>query len=88
MNFRPLTGIAALGLVLLASCHPYNEKPAQQPTGKPPEKTVTSADQQKIKEQQDQMKAKEEAKKQIRKSMISEVKRVVSKASGHRKIRL
>jgi hypothetical protein len=59
MTFRPTSGFAALGCVLLASCYPYDENPQKRQGNKPPQKTVTSAEQQKIKEQRDQIKEKE-----------------------------
>ena len=63
MNIRFSTASAALGCILLASCYPYNENRGRKPSGKPPEKTVSSADQQKIQAQRDQLK-KDELKKQ------------------------
>ncbi len=60
MNLRFLTGFAALGCVLFASCTPFNEQQNRRPTQKPAQKTVTAAEQQKIQEQRDLMKQKEE----------------------------
>lgn len=60
MNFRFLTGLTALGCVLLASCTPYNEHPNKKPTQKAAQKSATTAEQQKIQEQRDLMKQKEE----------------------------
>ncbi len=60
MNLRFLTGFAALGCVLLASCTPYNEHPNKKATGNPTQKTATAAEQQKIQEQRDLLKQKEE----------------------------
>lgn len=55
MNSRFLTASAALGCILLASCYPYNENRGRKPSGKPPEKTVSSQDQQKIQEQREKL---------------------------------
>jgi hypothetical protein len=60
MNHRFLTGFAALGCVLLASCTPYNEQQNKKPTRKLGQKTATAAEQQKTQEQRDLMKQKEE----------------------------
>lgn len=63
MNIRIFTAIAALGCVLFASCHPYNESANKKPIQKTPPKTVTTPEQQKVQEERDRMKAQEEAKK-------------------------
>lgn len=60
MNLRFLTGFAALGCVLFASCTPFNEQQNKKPAQKPAQKTATAAEQQKIQEQRDLMKQKEE----------------------------
>jgi hypothetical protein len=60
MNLRFLTGFAALGCVLFASCTPFNEQQNKKPTRKPAQKTATTAEQQKVQEQRDLMKQKEE----------------------------
>ena len=60
MNLRFLTGFAALGCVLLASCTPYNEHPHKKPTPKPTPKTTTTAAEQKAQAQPDLAKPKEE----------------------------
>ena len=60
MNLRFLTGFAALGCVLFASCTPYNEQQNKKPTRKPAQKAATTAEQQKIQEQRDLMQQKEE----------------------------
>jgi hypothetical protein len=60
MNHRFLTGFAALGCVLFASCTPFNEQQTKRPAQKPAQKTATAAEQQKVQEQRDLMKQKEE----------------------------
>lgn len=60
MNLRFLSGFAALGCVLFASCTPYNEQQNKKPTRKPAQKAATTAEQQKIQEQRDLMQQKEE----------------------------
>ena len=60
MNLRLLTGFAALGCLLFASCTPYNEQQNKKATRKSAQKTATTAEQQKIQEQRDLMTQKEE----------------------------
>jgi hypothetical protein len=62
MKSHTLSGIAALGCAMLASCYPYPEN-REAPANKPPEKTVTSNDQQKVQAERDRMKAETEKKK-------------------------
>ncbi len=63
MNSHLLTGFTALGCILLASCHPYNENQDKKPVKQPEPKTLTAAEQKKAKEERDSMKQKEAAKK-------------------------
>lgn len=63
MNFRLLTGLAAIICVALASCHPYNENAGKKKPVKGPEKVLTAEEQAKLKEQEAKKKAEEEKKK-------------------------
>lgn len=63
MNQRIFTGIAALGCVLLASCHPFNESANKKPIPKKGSTVATTPEQQKLQKQLDDLKAKEAAKK-------------------------
>ena len=63
MNLRIFTGFAALGCILLASCHPFNESANKKPNPKPGPTTTVSPEQQKLQKQLDELKAKEAAKK-------------------------
>lgn len=63
MNLRIFTGFAALGCMLLASCHPYNESANKKPIAKKGPATVSTPEQQKLQKQRDELKAQDEAKK-------------------------
>jgi hypothetical protein len=63
MNFRILTGLAAIVCLSLASCYPYNEKPRNKKANKGPEKVLTPEEQQKLKDDEARKKAEEELKK-------------------------
>jgi hypothetical protein len=63
MNFRILTGLAAIVCISLASCHPYNENQGKKKPTKGTEKKVTPEEQAKLKEQEAKKKAEDEMKK-------------------------
>lgn len=63
MNSQLLTGITALGCVLLASCYPYNENQNKKPVTSQQQKPLTAVEQKKVQAERDQMKMKDEAKK-------------------------
>lgn len=63
MNFRLLTGLAAIVCVSLSACHPYNENVGKKKPVKGPEKVLTAEEQAKLKEEEAKKKAEEEKKK-------------------------
>jgi len=63
MNFRLLTGLAAIICVSLAACRPYDEHQGKKKPVKGPEKTVTPEEQAKLKEEEAKKKAEEDKKK-------------------------
>jgi len=58
MKTSLITGIAAVGCVLMASCYPYPEPPPHRGQHKP-DGSLSSPEQQKIQEQRDKLKEKE-----------------------------
>ncbi|MFT3990537.1 MAG: hypothetical protein QM680_03920 [Luteolibacter sp.] len=62
MKTRLISGTAALGCLLMASCYPIQEGPRRKPN-QGPDQSVTSQNQQKIQDQRDKMKQKAEAEK-------------------------
>ena len=59
MKTSLITGIAAVGCVLMASCYPYPE-PNPHHGQRKPDGSVSSAEQQKLQEQRDKLKEKEQ----------------------------
>ncbi|MFT4175717.1 MAG: hypothetical protein QM627_03600 [Luteolibacter sp.] len=62
MKTRLISGTAALGCLVMASCYPIEDGPRRKPS-QGPDQSVTSQNQQKIQEQRDKLKEKDDAEK-------------------------